>query len=79
LEDPEKSEEVIGIEMESWVVEEFLLDLSSSNSVHERVEESLDIDQFNFNINGLILHSSKTVGQKGMLLFCSGISREVVL
>jgi hypothetical protein len=43
LEDPEKSEEVIGIEMESWVVEEFLLDLSSSNSVHERVEESLDL------------------------------------
>lgn len=43
LEDPEKSEEVIGIEMESWVVEELLLDLSSSNSVHERVDESLDL------------------------------------
>jgi hypothetical protein len=43
LEDPEKFEEVIGIEMESWVVEEFISDLSSSNSVHERVEESLDL------------------------------------
>jgi hypothetical protein len=61
LEDPEKSEEVIGIEMESWVVEEFLLDLSSSNSVHERVEESLDLD-----------HSSKKV-QRSPLISTSSI------
>eukprot|EP01018_Ginkgo_biloba_P016920 Gb_20436 [translate_table: standard] len=43
--DAEKSEDAMGMEMDSWVVDELRFDLSSSTSDQDIVEGSLDLGQ----------------------------------